>query len=151
MVDYKLKVMCVEYDTLNFFPIRHNYNAYLRVYNNCGDGIGTVLPDYTFFRGSGIPEKAVFGSQKTLQLQIQFYPLSTLVVKNTVYTQSKYMLPQILTYTKISERIYPNTNLEIYNDKVITLLLINFKYMVIMVESGFPLFKYAVLRYLFLI
>ena len=37
--------MHVEYDKLNFLPIRKNKNVYHRLENNCGDGSCRVIPD----------------------------------------------------------------------------------------------------------
>ena len=45
MVAYKLKLMHVEYDSLNLLPIIHNDNAYNRVDNICGNYSGIDLPD----------------------------------------------------------------------------------------------------------
>ena len=44
MIDYKLKVMHDEYDTLNFSPMRQNYKAYLSKENNLGVDSSMFLP-----------------------------------------------------------------------------------------------------------
>ena len=43
MVPYKLKMMHVEDDILNFSPIIHNRNNYPRKYNNCVDDSSMVI------------------------------------------------------------------------------------------------------------
>ena len=45
MVVYKLKVINVEDDTLNFSTIIQNINAYPREENKCGDDYRTFLTD----------------------------------------------------------------------------------------------------------
>ena len=46
MVDYRLKLIHDEYDTINFKPIRQKINTYPRQENNCGDDSIMFLPDY---------------------------------------------------------------------------------------------------------
>ena len=55
MVDYKLKLMHVENDTLNVFPIRKNDNHY-----HCGDYYVTFITDFGYLCGTDIPDKATF-------------------------------------------------------------------------------------------
>ena len=46
MIDYKLKLMNDEDDTLNFSTMRQNYKAYPREENNLGDDSSRFLLDY---------------------------------------------------------------------------------------------------------
>ena len=46
MIDYKLKLMNYEDDTLNFSTMRQNYKAYPREENNLGDDSSRFLLDY---------------------------------------------------------------------------------------------------------
>ena len=43
IVAYKSKVIHVEYDTLNVYPIRNKINAYPMEWNNCVDYSITIL------------------------------------------------------------------------------------------------------------
>ena len=49
MIDYKLKLMNDEDDTLNFSTMRQNYKAYPREENNLGDDSSRFFLDYRNF------------------------------------------------------------------------------------------------------
>ena len=56
MVACRLIFMDVKNYTINFSPIRHNRNTYLREDNNSGDDFNTFLPDESNFNYTVIPE-----------------------------------------------------------------------------------------------
>ena len=76
------------------------------------------------------------GATKIQLVQTYLYPISIVVVKNIGSNQSKQILPTVftnITIDKMAKRIEYNTTLDLTGDKVVTRLLINFKFMLIVV------------------
>ena len=67
------------------------------------------------------------------------YPLSSFVVQNTGSTQETHKPPQILPFTKMTERIEYNTILEGTDDEGAIHLFINFKCTVIVADPISPI------------
>ena len=84
------------------------------------------------------PRKRFLEAATFLQAQIQFYPLSILVVQNIGYIQLKKDADKNINIHKMTKRIYSNTILYVTDDKIVTNLLVNFKCIIMAVESGFP-------------
>ena len=84
MVPYKPKVMHVEDDILNFSPIIHNINFYMTSTHVTLSYLVIYISVEISFR----------------KVEIRSYPLYTLVVQNTGYTQEKQKLPQMLPLKK---------------------------------------------------
>ena len=61
------------------------------------------------------------------------------MVQNTVSTQEKTETVTNITIPKITENLESNTILEVTDDKVVLNLLINIKFIVIVVDSVFPI------------
>ena len=87
MIDYKLRVVRYEYDTLNFSPMRQNSNVYPSGEKNCGDDSSMFLQDYRHLCVTFVVENTDLISNKFSEIiKIQPYPLSILVMQNTGYS-----------------------------------------------------------------
>ena len=83
MVAYKSNMMHVEYYTLNFFPIRHNRNAYPREDNNGSDDSSTFMLDNRHSRETIIPENIYLSKKKIIESRDSVPPSTHIDVQNT--------------------------------------------------------------------
>ena len=68
ILDYKFKVIHLEYDTLDLLPTKQYDNTYHRVYNNCGDDYGTVIPYSRYLCDTVILENIYLSSNKITEI-----------------------------------------------------------------------------------
>ena len=87
MLDYKLKVIHVEYYKLSLFPIRHKYNSCTKIDNSCCNYYVTVVPENRGFYWTVIPDKWVFrGNSITTSTDLGLQSLQIGGTKYRIYS-----------------------------------------------------------------
>ena len=137
MVAQKSNVVPVEDDALNLSPIRQNSNSYPSKDNTFVDYFSTFIPYGCHLWDTVIPENIDLSSNKIPEIRSSV--LSSIHITGTKYRiySSKSETATIITIHKMNEIIESNTTLEVTHDKGVTCFLMNFKFIVMMLESRF--------------
>ena len=104
----------------------------------CGDCYSIVIPDDNNLRDTIIPENTYPSSNNILESRdLVLSSLHIYDVKYSIYSRKTEMATKIM-FHKVTESIESMIILEVTDDKGLINLLINFKFIVIVVDPRFP-------------